>query len=53
MGQALADAVGFKEPPMEIDDSARQVLEQVCIMVVSGDYPTSCPGLPGESNREC
>jgi len=29
MGQALADAVGFPEPPMEVADSARAVLNLV------------------------
>jgi len=29
MGQALADAVGFPEPPMEVADSARAVLSLV------------------------
>jgi len=29
MGQSLADAVGVKEPPMAVEDSARHVLAQV------------------------
>jgi norsolorinic acid ketoreductase len=29
MGQVLADAIGFKEPPMTVEDSARQVVEQI------------------------
>ncbi|CAG9949948.1 unnamed protein product [Clonostachys rosea f. rosea IK726] len=29
MGQALADTVGFPEPPMTIEDSSRGVLEQI------------------------
>ena len=30
MGQGFADAVGVAEPPMELDDSVKGVLEQVC-----------------------
>ncbi|KAJ6439316.1 NAD(P)-binding Rossmann-fold containing protein [Purpureocillium lavendulum] len=29
MGQSLADAVGVKEPPMSVGDSAKQVLDQI------------------------
>ncbi|UNI24517.1 hypothetical protein JDV02_010255 [Purpureocillium takamizusanense] len=29
MGQRSAEAVGFKEPPMTVEDSARHVLEQI------------------------
>lgn len=32
MGQALADTVGFPEPPMTIEDSSRGVLEQVSLI---------------------
>lgn len=31
MGQAMADAVGFKEPPLSVEDSAKGVIEQVWI----------------------
>lgn len=31
MGQSLADVVGVKEPPMTVEDSSRQVVEQVRI----------------------
>ncbi|KAL2130026.1 hypothetical protein VTI74DRAFT_6997 [Chaetomium olivicolor] len=29
MGQALADAVGFKEPPLTVEQSAKAVIEQI------------------------
>lgn len=29
MGQALADALSFKEPPMTLEESAKAVIEQV------------------------
>jgi norsolorinic acid ketoreductase len=29
MGQSLADAVGMAEPPLTVEDSARQVIEQI------------------------
>ena len=29
MGQALADAVDFPEPPMDVTDSAKAVIDQV------------------------
>jgi norsolorinic acid ketoreductase len=29
MGQRLADAVGFPEPPTSVEDSTRKLLEQV------------------------
>lgn len=29
MGQGFADAVGVKEPPMEIEDSVKELLKQV------------------------
>ena len=30
MGQALADVVGFAQPPMTIEQSSKAVLERVC-----------------------
>jgi hypothetical protein len=30
LGQVLADAIGFPQPPMSVEESARGVLEQVC-----------------------
>lgn len=32
MGQQLADAVGVTEPPVSLEESSRQVLEQVCMV---------------------
>lgn len=37
MGQALADSVGFAEPPMTVEDSAKGVLEQVCLFESAWD----------------
>jgi hypothetical protein len=33
LGQVLADAIGFPEPPMSVEESARGVLEQVCFFL--------------------
>ena len=35
MGQGLADAIGFPEPPMSAEDSATKLMEQVRISLVS------------------
>ena len=32
MGQRLADAVGFLEPPLAVEDSAKCVLERVSLV---------------------
>lgn len=32
MGQALADSLGSPEPPMTIEESTRQVLQQVSLL---------------------
>lgn len=34
-GQAFADAIGIKQPPMTLEESVRGVLEQVCLTVLS------------------
>ena len=34
MGQGIADAIGFPEPPMSVEDSASKVMEQVRISLV-------------------
>jgi len=35
-GQAFADSVGVKEPPMEVEESVRGVLDQVCFSTYFG-----------------
>ncbi len=38
MGQGLADAVGFKEPPLTVEESAKGMVEQVCSALVTWSW---------------